>query len=104
MSAASTPSSGRPTTFRDQSNPFDPFKLPPAAKVAVTFLHEPPERDITLPIEQDGVRILKVMGSEVLTAYVPGSKGPVFMRLLERNFGTSITTRTLETVRKCAWA
>jgi len=27
-----------------------------------------------------------------------------FMRLLERIFGADITTRTLDTVRKCAWA
>jgi len=57
-----------------------------------------------LPIEQDGASILKLNGSEVLSAYVPGPKGPVFMSLLERTFGTDITTRTLETVRKCAWA
>jgi hypothetical protein len=31
-------------------------------------------------------------------------KGPVFMSLLERTFGTDITTRTLDTVRKCASA
>jgi hypothetical protein len=36
--------------------------------------------------------------------YVPGDKGPVFMSLLESAFGTGITTRTLETVRKCACA
>ena len=37
-------------------------------------------------------------GAEVLCAYVPGPKGPVFMGLLERTFGANITTRTLDTV------
>jgi hypothetical protein len=40
----------------------------------------------------------------VFIAYLPNDKGPVFMRLLERTFGQDITTRTLETVRKCARA
>lgn len=31
-------------------------------------------------------------------------KGPGFMGLLERTFGKAITTRTLDTVRKCALA
>jgi len=87
-----------------ESNPFAEFNLPLAAKPVVTFLRSPAERTLELPIERDGASILKLIGSEVLAAYVPGPKGPVFMNLLERTFGTSITTRTLETVRKCAWA
>jgi hypothetical protein len=43
-------------------------------------------------------------GLEVFVSYVPNQKGPVFMALLERTFGKSITTRTLDTVRKCAAA
>ena len=35
---------------------------------------------------------------------VPSEKGPQFMVLLERTFGTSITTRTWDTVKKCAVA
>lgn len=42
--------------------------------------------------------------SEVFTAYLPRDKGPVFMSLLERTFGIDITTRTLDTVAKCAAA
>ncbi len=70
----------------------------------VTFLRRPPAPAPRLPIERDGVRILQLAGSEVLTAYVPNEKGPVFMSMLERAFGKDITTRTLETVRKCAKA
>jgi uncharacterized protein (DUF1697 family) len=87
-----------------ESDPFDEFTLEPAAKRVVTFLRRPAELNLSLPIELDGASILKVAGSEVLVAYVPGSKGPVFMSLLERTFGKSITTRTLDTVRKCAVA
>jgi hypothetical protein len=35
---------------------------------------------------------------------VPGDKGPVFMQLLEKTFGRDITTRTWDTVTKCAKA
>ena len=87
-----------------QSEPFAKFDLPSTAKPVITFLRRPAESKLGLPIEQDGASILAFTGSEVLAAYVPSPKGPVFMSLLERTFGTDITTRTLGTVRKCAWA
>jgi uncharacterized protein (DUF1697 family) len=87
-----------------ESNPFAEFNLSPTSKAVVTFLRTPAEQSLRLPIELDGASILKLTKSEVLAAYVPGPEGPVFMRLLERTFGKGITTRTLETVRKCAWA
>jgi uncharacterized protein (DUF1697 family) len=87
-----------------ESEPFAKFSLPATAKRVITFLRSPTEPKLKLPIEQDGASILSFSGSEVLAAYVPGPKGPVFMSLLERTFGTNITTRTLDTVRKCAWA
>jgi hypothetical protein len=70
----------------------------------VAFLRQPCALQLLLPIELDDACILKVVGSEVFVTYVPGPNGPVFMRLLERTFGTDITTRTIDTVRKCAWA
>jgi uncharacterized protein (DUF1697 family) len=85
-------------------DPFAEFTLPPAAKRVVTFLRNAASSDLELPIERDGASILKVMHTEVLTAYEPGPKGPVFMALLDRTFGKDITTRTLDTVRKCAMA
>jgi len=82
-----------------------PFALPPEAKPIVTFLRRPLENPPALPIERDGARILAATGSEALGAYLPDlEKGPVFMVLLERTYGKDITTRTLETVRKCAAA
>ena len=85
------------------AEPFAEFDLPPHAKRVVTFLRSPAPA-IALPIERDGASILRCLDAEVLSAYVPGPKGPVFMSLLERTFGTDITTRTLDTVRKCASA
>ena len=86
------------------SEPFSEFNLPPTARRVVTFLRRPTESSARLPIEREGARILKVADTEVFTAYVPSPKGPVFMNLLERTFGKDITTRTLETVRKCSQA
>ena len=87
-----------------ESDPFAEFNLPASAKRIVTFLRRPLELPLALPIERDDASILKFTGSEVLSAYVPGPKGPVFMSLLERTFGKAITTRTLDTVRKCSVA
>ena len=86
------------------ADPFAEFALPPAAKRVVTFLRHPENRAAELPIERDGATILKIAASEVFTAYQPGPKGAVFMALLERTFGKDITTRTLDTVKKCAIA
>jgi len=85
------------------SNPFARFDVPPEAKRVVTFLRRPPG-NVTLPTGRDGAVILGTAGCEAFTAYVPGDKGPVFMVLLERTFGTDITTRTLDTVARCAVA
>ena len=87
-----------------ESDPFARFRLPPSAKRVVTFRRGPAEPELEMPIERVGASILGFTGSEVLSAYVPGPSGPVLMALLERTFGRGITTRTLDTVRKCAWA
>ena len=86
------------------SDPFAEFDLPADGKRVVTFLRGPHESSIELPIELGGAAIRKLTGAEVLSVYVPNAEGPVFMTLLERTFGTSITTRTFDTVRKCAQA
>ena len=80
------------------------FDFPDGAKCVVTFLRAAPESRVALPIEKDGAVILGRVGTEVFTAYVPNARGPVFMTLLEKAFGSEITTRTLDTVRKCARA
>lgn len=87
-----------------ESDPFAGFRLAPRAKRVITFVRRPPATRIELPLERDGARILKMHDGEVFTAYVPSEKGPVFMTLLEKTFGKDITTRTLDTVKKCVKA
>jgi uncharacterized protein (DUF1697 family) len=87
-----------------QADPFARFKLPANAKRVVTFLRTPPEGKASLPDEVQGARILGLRGSEVLTAYVPEPGNPAFMALIEKTFGKDVTTRTWDTVRKCAAA
>lgn len=87
-----------------ESQPFARFKLPASSKEVITFLRRPAEVELKLPIERDGASILQIIGCEVLCVYIPGPKGPAFMALLERTFGKAITTRTMQTVRKCCSA
>jgi len=97
----------RPTAHLQQlidSDPHGTFALPPGAKRILTFLRNDPPPDLALPIARDGAAILQVRGRDVVSAYLPGADGPAFMRLLERSFGPQITTRTLETVQRCAGA
>jgi uncharacterized protein (DUF1697 family) len=85
-------------------DPYAAFRLPANAKRVVTFLREPNTESLTLPIEVDGARILAMNDREIFTAYVPNPRGPVFMALIEKTFGTNVTTRTWDTVKKCAKA
>jgi uncharacterized protein (DUF1697 family) len=85
----------------------DPYTLngvPLEAKRVVSFLRESRSPKVPLPLALDHASVLCAAGAEVFTAYIPSEKGPVFMKLIERAFGTDVTTRTWETVRKCASA
>ena len=84
------------------SDPYQPFRLPPAAKRIVTFLRDPLTSKLILPPEVDGARILAVAGRNIFSAYLPTPKGPVFMTLIEKTFGSEVTTRTWDTVTKVA--
>jgi uncharacterized protein (DUF1697 family) len=87
-----------------EENPFKPFSIAPEAKRVVSFLSHAPSQKISLPIELEGAQILAVRGLDVLAAYVAHPKGPVFMTLIEKTFGKAVTTRTWDTVKKCAAA
>lgn len=88
-----------------EADPFARFKLSPEAKRVITFIREPRKSAKPLPIEIDNARILAMDGANVFSAYVPNPQlGPVFMNLIEKNFGKDVTTRTWDTVRKCAQA
>src|SRR5262249_32615050 len=84
------------------ADPFARHRLPGNAKRIVTFLRKPSKAK--LPPEVAGARILAMDGREVFTAYVPTPRGPVFMRLIEKTLGKEVTTRTWDTVKKCAAA
>lgn len=86
------------------TDPYAAFMLPPYAKRVVSFLRQPATAGTALPPAVDGAHILSMVGREVFTAYVPHEKGPVFMTLIAKIFGTDVTTRTWETVRKCTAA
>lgn len=86
------------------ADPFAAFDVPDDAKRVVTFLREPREAKLKLPIEGDGVSILALRGREAFTAYRRGPDSPVFMVMIEKAFGKDQTTRTWDTVRKCAEA
>jgi uncharacterized protein (DUF1697 family) len=87
-----------------EADPYNAFDVPADAKRVVTFLRKPRKPARPLPLEMDGARILAMDGREIFTAYVPGPRGPVFMTLIEKTFGAEVTTRTWETVKKCARA
>jgi uncharacterized protein (DUF1697 family) len=83
-----------------ERDPYQAFRVPPAAKRIVTFLREKPKSKVVLPIERDGARILHIEDREVFSAYLPTPRGPVFMTLIQKAFGEEVTTRTWETVKK----
>ena len=86
------------------ADPYAAFRLPANAKRVITFLREPSKAKLSLRLVTDGVRILAMNGREIFTAYIPNPRGPVFMTLIEKTFGINVTTRTWDTVKKCATA
>jgi len=87
-----------------QTDPYAASALSPQAKRVVSFLREPPAVVPRLPVVLEDAQIVCVLGCEVFAVYVPGDTGPVFMKLIEKTFGRDITTRTWESVKKCAAA
>lgn len=85
-----------------EADPYKAFRLPAGSKRVVTFMRKAPKPPPELPGALHGARIWCLEGKEAYSAYVPGPKGPVFMSLLEKTFGTDITTRTWDTVKKVA--
>ena len=97
----------RPQAYLQRLLAEDPFAscaVPAGAKRVVTFLRTDLAPKRPLPLAEDNAFILAKAGLEVFSAYLPHPKGPVFMTLLEKAFGRDITTRTWDTVGKCACA
>jgi uncharacterized protein (DUF1697 family) len=86
------------------SDPFAGLAVPAGAKRVVSFLRTAAASKLALPATEDTATVFCQLGREVLTAYTPSAQGPVFMQLLARAYGDQITTRTLDTVVKCATA
>lgn len=86
------------------TDPYAAHHVPAQAKRVVSFLPAAVPPRVALPLQADGAAVLYQAGREVFTAYVPGPKGPVFMRLIEKAYGTEVTTRTWGTVHKCVQA
>ena len=86
-----------------RTDPYALFAVPSQARRVVTFLRTPADTP-SLPLSVGTVSILSSHGCEVFSIYDPAEQPPSFMRLLEKNFGRSITTRSWETVQKCASA
>ena len=87
-----------------QADPFARFRLAAGEKRVVSFLKHPKPAELALPIEFQGARILAMEGGEVFAAYLPQENNPAFMKLIEKTFDKAVTTRTWDTVRKCAAA
>lgn len=86
------------------TDPYEEHGIPSDAKRVVSFFRELPNPKVQLPLAQDLASVFLVRGREAFTAYRPSEKGPVFMVLIEKAFGKDVTTRTLNTVFKCASA
>lgn len=84
------------------SDPYAANGIPPEAKRVISFMRDAVTPKVPLPLTEHHASVFQATGREVFTAYVPTSRGPVFMALIERAFGANVTTRTLETVVKCA--
>jgi uncharacterized protein (DUF1697 family) len=85
-------------------DPYSKHTLPHEAKRVVSFMRISKSPKVMLPLFSDGAHLLSVVGRELFTAYERSERGPVFMKLIEKAFGKEVTTRTWDTVKKCAAA
>ena len=86
------------------SDPYANHAVPADAKRVVSFLRESRAPNRPLPLAADDAAVLCLIGREAFTAYRPTDKGPVFMKLIDSAFGAEVTTRTWDTVARCAAA
>jgi uncharacterized protein (DUF1697 family) len=75
---------------------------PAGTKPIVVFLRHAPQVRPALPVEKRSSALVALAGTEGHGYYTPGKDASAFMAVLGRMFGTEFTTRTAETVRKCA--
>lgn len=97
----------RPSAYLSHLLSLDPYTrhgIPSHAKRVISFLRDERAPRVELPLAQDQASLFCLLGREAYTAYLATDKGPVFMRLIERAFGADVTTRTWDTVARCAAA
>jgi uncharacterized protein (DUF1697 family) len=87
-----------------EADPYAAFDLSAHAKRVITFARKLPSPKLPLPVERDGAQILAAGSREAFSTYLPSRRGAVFMKLIKATFGSEVTTRTWETVKKCAKA
>ncbi len=87
-----------------EADPLAALGLPVPAKRFVTFVSEPRAADRALPLNDNGAYILTWFGNDLLWAAVSQTPTPRLLNLIEKMFDRKVTTRTWETVKKCAHA
>lgn len=84
-------------------NPFKNVKGSIKTKPNVTFLKGKAAQNMKLPANGKGYKILKIFDRAICYVIdLSAAKTPDVMRLLEKEFGKNITTRTWNTVTKIA--
>jgi len=89
------------------ADPFRNIKVTPLTRLFVTFLPEKPRTALKIPYQSPdkSFRILCILGADVCSVLTLGPQWARNLRqmdILEKEFGKKITTRTWNTVRKCA--
>lgn len=85
-----------------ESDPCAGFELAPGLKPVLSFLRQEPEPALPFPLARGDSVVLRRRDTVLLSACREDEQAPRFMPWIERHFGAAITTRTLDTVRKCA--
>jgi uncharacterized protein (DUF1697 family) len=86
------------------TDPFAGLGLPPGSKRVISFLRDTRPSKRSLPLTEGTATVIRQIDREAFTAYLPSPQGPVFMKLIEQAYGKEVTTRTWETVARCAQA
>ncbi len=85
-------------------DPYTAFDLPANARRIVSFIGEPQSVELSLPIDTGDGLILARYGTDVLSVYTPNLRSSKVLVMIEKIFGTQVTTRTWQTVKRCAAA
>jgi uncharacterized protein (DUF1697 family) len=90
-----------------EADPFKKTKVTPQTRLFVTFLSDKPKTALKVPYQspRKSFRIIRLIGGDLCSVLTLGPRWAENLRemdILEKEFGKKITTRTWNTVRKCA--